>query len=484
MFDYGFPSHWSTLKKLIWLRTILGGGGGEITTVTGISPLLLVNAIAHRMVSLTQYGKCVQDGANIVCNNGAIKYGWHDIITTTKLSGYGTYVSPAQAAGNRAYRWFKDLPNGTYTFAVDGDYEIIVQWRSPADPADGYASVYENLSGWITSGEVTLDKSTGGYGIAVRRTSGTDSITPSNFDGVLHVQEQGLYVDGTPEVLTVSGKNLLDKAAITHNGFVTSTGDWFVDARYACSDYIPIKNGESYIKSGTTASSIAFYNAGKTFVTRVNSLTSFTAENDGYVRVNLNAGEDDTAQFERSSVATDYESYVEPQTASVANLFAIGNKADKHELIHGPVERVIGFYVFTGNEANFEFSSGRFSFTIDDEFLVPADCMCTGYTPVNSSQSVAAMPDMSVKCGYSGYANKVYLKDSRFASAADLKADFAARYAAGDPVMLAYVKAESTTEQATPHALHTVSGTNVVDVAANVSNIELEAQYMAAGGAA
>ena len=99
------------------------------------------------------------------------------------LTGNGTYVSPTTTAGNRAYKWL-DVPNGAYQFSVDGDYEIIVQWRDPADPSFA-AQSYENLTGWITSGTVTLDKPSGGYGVTVRRTSGT-SITPSNFDGTLY----------------------------------------------------------------------------------------------------------------------------------------------------------------------------------------------------------------------------------------------------------------------------------------------------------
>lgn len=113
-----------------------------------------------------------------------LKVHGENLITST-LTGYGTYVSPSQAAGTRAYKWLQNLPNGTYQIGVEGDYELIVQWRDPADSADGVAQSYENLSGWITSGEVTLNKSTGGYGIAVRRTVGTSSITPANFDGTL-----------------------------------------------------------------------------------------------------------------------------------------------------------------------------------------------------------------------------------------------------------------------------------------------------------
>ena len=240
-------SEWTTIKKMMWLR-FLKAASFIIKTVTGTSPLVLENAVEAAIKSLKQYGKCEQDGTptpdapvDIMCNNGAIKYGWHDIITTSALSGYGTYVSPSQTATTRAYRWFRDLPNGTYQFAVDGDYEIIVQWRDPADPADGVAQFYENLSGWMTSGEVTLDKTSGGYGIAVKRSSGTSSITPANFDGVLHVQELGLYVDGADEVLTVS-------ATGAETQTVTNIPDLFAVGDYA--DTVDIISGGVVRKCG------------------------------------------------------------------------------------------------------------------------------------------------------------------------------------------------------------------------------------------
>lgn len=53
----------------------------------------------------------------------------------------------------------------------------------------------------------------------------------------------------------------------------------------------------------------------------------------------------------------------------------------------------------------------------------------------------------------------------------------AAQYAAGTPVIVVYPLAESTTEQTTPHALHTTEGDNIVDVAANVSPVELAAEF-------
>lgn len=378
---------WSTLEKLIWLRRRIGGGASWVwRTITGAAPLTLANAVHHAIKSLTQYGLCTQATTptpdapvDIMCNNGAIKFGWHDIITTSQLSGYGTYVSPSQTATTRAYRWFRDLPNGTYTFAVSGDYEIIVQWRDPADPADGLAQGYENLSGWITSGEVTLDKSTGGYGIAVKRSSGTSSITPANFDGVLHVAARGIYTDGTDEVLTVSA--------------------------------------------------------------------------DG----------------------------AEAQTVTdIPMLLSVGDYEDEAEIISGIKTGKVRAYAIDGTE-NWTMSS-----SVSGVFLLyPAD-MKPCNPPIEglsthfkgTSASTASMPDLSIKNTYgSGGAAVLCVRYNAKTSVADFKADAAAAFASGNPWIALYPLATETTEQGTAHALHTSAGTNVVDVTANVSPVELEVEY-------
>ena len=46
--------------------------GGTITTVTGLSPLALVNALAKPIRSLVQYGKVTTSGGDIYCNNGKL----------------------------------------------------------------------------------------------------------------------------------------------------------------------------------------------------------------------------------------------------------------------------------------------------------------------------------------------------------------------------------------------------------------------------
>lgn len=72
---------WSTLKKLIWQRSMAGGEQDVDLTVTGTSPLSLPNASAKKLVSLTQYGKLTLSGtpspsnpATLSCNLGDVLF--------------------------------------------------------------------------------------------------------------------------------------------------------------------------------------------------------------------------------------------------------------------------------------------------------------------------------------------------------------------------------------------------------------------------
>ena len=273
-----------------------------------------------------------------------------------ELTGYGTYVSPTTTAGNRAYKRL-DVPNGTYQFAVDGDYEIIVQWRDPADPSITVQN-YENLSGWITSGEVTLNKPSGGYGITVRRTSGT-SITPDTFDGTL---------------------------------YCTAT----------------------------------------------------------------------------------------PQTASVSNLYAVGDYKDTHELIGGVVKRNVGIKVLDGTESGWALSDSGSTHRFRS--VKPSDChtpasraasVCTHFKYVSTGSAVGGM--------FIGASQYWYFipTDQTIDTVEEWTAWLASQYANGTPVIVLYPLAEETTESVQGQALHTSKGTNTISVISEVDPVTLTAEYKA-----
>ena len=478
------------------------GPGGLVETVTGTLPLTLANAISHAIVSLTRYGLCTQDGTptpnapvDIMTNNGALKFGWYDIITTSALSGYGTYVSPSGTAGNRAYKWFKDLPNGTYTFAVDGDYEIIVQWRDPADPSVIIPSSYENLSGWMTSGEVVLDKEGGGYGIAVRRTVGTSSITPSNFDGTLHVQEQGIYTDGTPEVLTVGGANLLNDATNITGIYIDSWGHMSPGSDAQYTDLIPVNEGETYVFSLVSGRDsgkdrLHGYNANGQWVKQIvfvdaagqqgNKISKAVTIDSGISYVRLSYGITDTeAMIEKGATATDYQPYVPPQTASVPMLLSVGDVKDEVELISGGVKRKVGVKVLDGTETFSKSSAYGKAFLLNAAYAAwGADktkaVLCTHF--LGLPQKSSAQDDNTCFFNSTGH---FYFRVTDNSDTDAFKAWLAAQYAAGTPVIVFFVLAEETTEQTTPHSLNSYEGTTVVDAQTNVDPVTLSAEYAA-----
>ena len=74
------PGPGSPLRRLLRLAIMAAASAREyIVTLAGTAPLTLANSLAKALVSLTQYGKCEQDGTptpsspvDIVCNNGAL----------------------------------------------------------------------------------------------------------------------------------------------------------------------------------------------------------------------------------------------------------------------------------------------------------------------------------------------------------------------------------------------------------------------------
>ena len=97
--------------------------------------------------------------------------------------------------------------------------------------------------------------------------------------------------------------------------------------------------------------------------------------------------------------------------------------------------------------------------------------MCTHFA---TGEGTSTQPEGTCFFNASGH---FYFRTTE--SASDFKEWLAGQYAAGTPVLIVFARTEATqtTEQATPHSLHTYAGTTVVDVSAEVSPITLAAEY-------
>lgn len=381
-----------------WLEDWVNGGTPSQTlTVMGISPIVLENAIEHSILSLTQFGKCVQDGTptpsapvNIVCNNGALRMLNLANMAESNLDiGYylnNSGVRTASAPNFYTLGFIPVKPSTTYTMKTSAslNYFNIMEY----DSAQGF--LHRTL--WGTSGSPAGD---------------TTTFTTRSDTAYLRF---GSNMNGN--TLTYA-----DIAAAT----------WMLTEGATAKDYVPF--GTLY--------------------------TDGTPE-----------------------VLTVSASGAEVQTASLADLYSVGNVTDEQDIISGAVTHRIGYHVFDGTETFSKSSAYGKAFLINASYTTSwgADrskaVLCTHF--LGLPQTSGSQADNTCFFNSTGH---FYFRVTDNSDADAWKAWLAEQYAAGTPVIVFFVLAEETTEQTTPHRLHTAQGTNVVSATAEVSDISLTAEY-------
>lgn len=479
--------------------------------LTGTAPLTLLDAVAHPIHSLTQYGKCAQDGTptpdapvDIVCNNGALCMVDDELpaaykrvlgfscdnnalweITGFQLKGsdtvrisfsinaacnvFGCYQG---ASANDNYDLYASVsPWSKYFRYADGTY---LSYFSPENVGKRFDVVYTpngsqgmpQDSTWtpktftsandLLIGSTTLtgasSKLKGNlYGsfvvderlklIPCERVSdgvlgyydtyGATFYEPyEGFDGAVSLGYDGshytLGVVGTSEVLTVSGANLANMVAenidvgkiIYDTGSVANSGVNFVYTAY-----IPVEAGQNYVLYGREKSddTISAYNR-----------ICWYDENKGWIS---------RATYTQNTIG----SAVAPNNAAYAR-FTVAPYESSSALT---LDDVLAFD-WTFAKANVE---------------IP-------YQPYAAPQTVTNIPNLFATL------------DGTARDEVDLVSGVVTRrteavYEDGEIVVKAL--AEPTTEQTTPHELHTSAGTNTVDVSAEVEGVEMAVEYAKAG---
>ncbi|MBQ7737026.1 MAG: hypothetical protein IJT62_04250 [Oscillospiraceae bacterium] len=171
------------------------------------------------------------------------------------------------------------------------------------------------------------------------------------------------------------------------------------------------------------------------------------------------------------------------QTASVVNLFAVGDYKDEQEIISGLVNRKIGLYVFTGTE---EFIAGNYGWiteAVQNQAAGSYAAICTHFAGTASSPQ-SSNNGVRVYRTTGGVGRIYFAVNATYTTKEAFQAFLAAQYAAGNPVIVVYPLAEPYTEQTTAHALRTTEGTNTVSVTSNVDPVTLEVKYKAKAEAA
>lgn len=321
MFDSWFPSSWSTLKKLLFLRKI-AGGGGTWETITGTSPLILANALSKNIKSLVQYGKCTTSGGDIYCNNGKL--------TAVHRSGLPSGYKLLEYVGGSGSQYVITDAKLASTDVVECEYRN--------SSTTGYGAIY----GIYKSGESSAlygNKTYYGYNSANNKVD-----TEVNVDTEWHSSKHD-FVNGT---LTVDDTTVTftpwEFVNTTNNGVLTryynnSYGyNWngyirkfkVTRSNEVICDLIPCKNDQNVA---------GFYDlANSTFYAPTGGTLLEGNEIDDY----------ELAVVGTPEVITLSASGAQTQTATAVDLFATDNVADEQDIISGEVTRRTEVVVVNG----------------------------------------------------------------------------------------------------------------------------------------
>ena len=438
----------------------------------------------------------------IKCNNGVVKVSKNLYNEASRVNGANIYsTGVVYAAEEYAYSALIPVIVGeTYTFSG----------VSNITPSAKRIHGYNNSGTWV---EQLGAKSTsvGSYSLTVTIPSGVSQIRicgiridGSNAD--TNVQfEQGstatdymsygqIYTDGTVETITITGKNLWDSSL--EEGKWVGTDGSIATHRTAKLINLPAVEGETYTLSAKfeideTANNILLLNfrdsdgnsLGRypytiTMGSESGTVTATAPENTAYIYAAYYRSTPIYIQLEKGSTATDYAPYLNGGTATCENLFAVGEIKDIQSILNGDVTRKVGIKVFNGTE---DWSiQNTYNFSI---------------TKTSIGTNTTALPNYSLKmqsnyfqtANYATKNNSVWSGNTyinfraveTFTTVANWKAWLAEQYNSGNPVILLYPLANTTTQTVTAQSLSIQEGTNIVTATGSIDDLPIEVSYKA-----
>lgn len=573
------------------LRKILAAGKFIDQVVTGNVPLVLSDAAAKSIVSLTRYGLCAQSSTptpsnpvDIKCNNGVLKlvddelpvgfkrlksikfdgdfwYETGEVMTgnddvTMTLSGtvttgqnvFGSYNGTSEGTKNFSLylygggstsncylRYGEQLlrprfgsGERTITFGKSGTSGFYTDVTAEPDTfttvAGAFIGMLPNSSSPAYTGTIVGNILVGtrlkwipceresdgvvGYYEAVKGVFLEPVGTGTPVKGAYDFSLSHIEVVGTPEVLTVQGKNVAtydktltvigtsqgivvpgEDVSFVANGFVFEPNTRYtISVEVSGEDVTTDATGSLLIfyvdysdgTSGTfgitkdivdTGGRTAWTSASGKTVTNVRRWIKAARWTGGTITVSK-------MQIEMGTKPTAYEPYVAPQTASVPMLLSVGDYKDEAEIISGGVTHRVGIKVLDGTEEWTTDTYGGYRRMVLQEVLNASgdtlSVLCSHY--VSRAADARQQPN-SIFIASSGKL-VIYVDSTQSISTyEEFNTWLAAQYAAGTPVIVLYPLATETTESVAGQALHTVAGTNIVDSVANVSPVGLEIVY-------
>lgn len=312
-------------------------------------------------------------------------------------------------------------------------------------------------------------------------------------NGVLKVgPNNDVIAEGTPETVTITGKNLLDINKTSGTGYLNTSGELVPYNDYYCSDYIEVKPSTVYTYTETMKSAVdgnyirfCFYDSNKTFIPprqgddKTYKAKTYTYKitspvNAKYIRISSHS-DFVKGQLEESIRPTKYEEYYQASFA-LEDLLKLSDYQDVQSVLDGVVTRNVGVKVLDGTENWTRYGTGRFASP-----LIGSKKQDSQEAPFATHFVGTSDNNVPVKDGYMSVFNGSIAPTSgtlgiNYQATPELtqfKQWLADQYAAGTPVIVVYPLADTVEETVESRDVFITSGTNT---------IERNSEYVASDG--
>ena len=146
----------------------------------------------------------------------------------------------------------------------------------------------------------------------------------------------------TPEKTTFVrvSKNLIDKNSLIQGKSLNSKGEVSENSIFYITDYIPIKENETYTASSSPQNRVIFYDENKDYIDYKyepkDTITFTTPEKTAYVRLNVHRTFKDTPMLNKGTELLPYEDWHEPYLEGVT----AGNNIDSEKITEEVIKRI------------------------------------------------------------------------------------------------------------------------------------------------
>ena len=302
-------------------------------------------------------------------------------------------------------------------------------------------------------------------------------------NGVLKVgPNNDVIAEGTPETVTITGKNLLDINKTSGAGHLNTSGELVPFDNYYCSDYIEIKPSTVYTYTETMKSAVqdnyirlCFYDSNKTFISPIQgNMPTIEAKtytykitspvNAKYIRISSHS-DFVKGQLEEGIRPTKYEEYYQASFAP-EDLLKLGDYQDVQSVLDGIVARNIGIKVLDGTEDWTRYGTGKFATPLigskkQDNQEVPISTHFIGISYPNVPETDGSMAVFN--SSISSTSGTLGINYQATPEVEQFKQWLADQYAAGTPVIVVYPLADTVEETVESRDVFITSGTNTIE---------------------